>query len=107
MLSAKLDEIAGLVCTGQGIAQVVARLGDDVYTCVHDCVKDDHRERVSLENTHLHWKRLGGPLFGVNNSNQTSVQVRDSCYHVGWGMLVLQGKMDELARVVHTHESIC
>ena len=100
----KLEEVAGLVCTGQGIAEVVVRLGNGVDKCVHDCVKDDHRERVSLENTHLHWRRLGGPLFGANNSNQTSVQVRDSCYHAGRSMVVFQGETDEL--VVHTPKSI-
>lgn len=53
---------------------MVLRLGDGVHECVHDCVEDDDRERVSLENIHLNWKRLCGPLFGVNNSNKSLVQ---------------------------------
>ena len=47
---------------------MVVRLGDGVHKGVHDCVKDDHRERVSLESPHFDWKRLGRPPFGVNNS---------------------------------------
>ena len=88
-----------MVGLGEGVSEAPV-LSQSVCQGVHNSVKYDHRQGITLEHTNSKMEGLSDPLLGPDNPCEASVQVENNVGKVVRGMVVTKGEVDEF--MVHT-----
>ena len=83
-----------MVGLGEGVSQAPV-FSQSVYQGVHNSVKYDHRQGITLKHTNSKMEGLSDPLLGPANPCEASVQVGNNVGKVVRGMVVTKREADE------------